>query len=265
MRPAPLPAVERVFWNLAQEQGYERPPGFARWKVVSRVHADPHNPDNGRTVEQYIYNCQRDAFKTAAETLADRKSRYGSGSVELSRWIETQIKVFAQCSGETPFVPPDEPAPDWPLLEQHDRQYQIAAAYFYDGQYLEAASRFGEIGRTADSPWRDLGRYLVGRSLAREATVNENDSVPHLRLALNTYQELAEDPEYLSAFPSVPGQIRRLRTRIDPATVRRELEQRIFDEPVSMSKDDLFDYVYLRQRADPTDPEPSTDYSLLRQ
>ena len=158
VKPEPLPNVERMFWNLVREEGYERPAGFTPWKVVSRVHADPRNPDDGRTVEQYIHNCQRDAFKTAAETLSDRKSQHGSDSIEFSRWIEAQLRVFGQCGGETPFVPPDEPAHDWLPLEQHDRHYQIAAAYFYDGQYLEAASRFGEIARDADSPWRDLAR-----------------------------------------------------------------------------------------------------------
>ena len=169
---------------MAGEQGYQRPAGFWARKLVSHVYTDPRDAGNSRTVEYYIHNCQRDAFKTAEATLLDRKLRYGSSSVQLSRWIEAQIKVFAQCSGETAFVPPEEPASDWLPLEQHDRRYQIAAAYFYNGQYLEAASRFGEMGRTADSPWRDLGRYLVARSLARKATVNENDSAHHLGLAL---------------------------------------------------------------------------------
>jgi len=177
----------------------------------------------------------------------------------LSRWLEAQIQVFAKCSGETAFVPLDEPASNWLPLEQHDRRYQIAAAYFYDGQYLEAASRFEEIGRNADSPWQDLGRYLVGRSLAREATVNENDPRRHLELSLNAYRELADDPEYLADFPSVPGQIRHIRTRIDARAVQSEIEQRIFDDPASVSAEDLFNYVYLRRRASPTDE--ATDYA----
>ena len=110
-----------------------------------------------------------------------------------------QVKVFAQCSGEAGFVPPEDPAPDWLPLERYGREYQIAAAYFYAGQYLEAATRFGDIGRNVDSPWRDLGRYPVGRSLAREAIVNDNDPPRHLGLALTVYGELAEDPAYLAA------------------------------------------------------------------
>ena len=258
-KPTPAHVYEQRFWFMAWEEGYERPAGFWGRKRISRVHPDPGDAGNPRMIAYYIHNCQRDAFKTAEATLSDRKLRYGSGSVQLSRWIEAQIKVFAQCSGETAFVPPEEPASDWLPLEQHDRRYQIAAAYFYNGQYLEAASRFGEIGRTADSPWRNLGRYLVARSLAREATVNENDSAHHLGLALHAFQELADDPAYLAAFPSVSGQIRHIRTLINPTPVRREVERRIIDDPASMSAEDLLDFAYLQRRW-PAAAEGETDY-----
>ena len=258
-KPTPTHVYEQRFWFMAWEEGYERPAGFWGRKRISRVHPDPRDAGNPRMIAYYIHNCQRDAFNTAEATLSDRKLRYGSGSIELSRWIEAQIKVFAQCSGETAFIPPEEPASDWLPLEQHDRRYQIAAAYFYNGQYLEAASRFGEIGRTADSPWRDLGRYLVARSLAREATFNEKDSAGHLALALNAYQELADDPAYLAAFPSVSGQIRHIRTLINPTPVRREVERRIIDDPASMSAEDLLDFAYLQRRW-PAAAEGETDY-----
>ena len=257
--PARAEDYEKQFWLMAREEGYEPPMGFGTRKLFSRVITDPANPGNSRTTSHYVHNCQHDAFKTAWETLSDRKSQYGPGSVELSRWLEAQVQVFAQCSGETAFVPLEEPASNWLPLEQHDRRYQIAAAYFYDGQYLEAVSRFEDIGRNADSPWQDLGRYLVGRALAREATVNGNDPLRHLNLSLNAYQELANEPEYLAAFPSVPGQIIRIRTRIDSAAVQSEIEQRIFDDPASMSAQDLFNYDYLRRRASPT--EEATDYT----
>lgn len=254
----------RMFWRSAQEQGFEGPAEFSPWKLVSRIRADPRNPANTRTVRYYIHNCQYDAFRTAAETLSDRKSRYGAGTVELSRWIEAQMQVFAQCSGEKAFVPPEDPASDWLTLERHDRHYQIAAAYFYDGQYLEAVSRFGQIGRTADSPWRDLGRYLVGRSLAREAIVNGNDPDRHLRLALNAFRELADDPAYLAAFPSVTGQIRYVSAKIDPVAVRHEIERRMIDDPASLSAADLVDYAYLQRGDRPTDTQGATGYERWR-
>ncbi len=257
--PAQAEDYEENFWRIAREEGYEPPAGFRTMKLFSREITDPGDPGNSRTISNYVDNCQHDAFKTAGETLSDRKSRYGSGSVELSRWLEAQVQVFAQCSGATAFVPLEEPASNWLPLEQHDRRYQTAAAYFYDGQYLEAASRFEEIGQNADSPWQDLGRYLVGRALAREAIVNENDPERHLELSLNAYRELANDPEYLADFPSVSGQILHIRTRIDSAAVRSEIEQRIFDDPASMSALDLHNYYYLTRRVRPT--AGTTDYT----
>ena len=235
------------FWEMAAEEGLLRPQGFATWKLVSREYSDPRDPNRTYTVSQYVDNCQPDAFRTAEATLSDRRSRYGSGSVELSRWLEAQGTVFAQCSGEAGLDPPEDPASGWLPLERDDREYQIAAAYFYAGQYLEAASRFGNIGQNVNSPWRDLGRYLVGRSLAREAIVNDNDRARHLGLALNVYRALAEDPAYVKAFPSVPGQIRHIRTRMDPAATRRELELRIIEAPASVTAEEFADYAYLRR------------------
>ena len=130
-------------------------------------------------------------------------------------------------------------------MERHDRLYQIAASYFYNGQHLEAAERFREIGADSASPWRDLGRYLVARSLAREAVVNENDPAHHLQLALDHYRELASDPANLEAFPSLPGQIRYVDARLRPLELRRELERRVIHEPAGLSRGDVRSYAYL--------------------
>jgi len=46
------------------------------------------------------------AIPLFGETLIDRRERYGSGSAELARWIEAQLAVFDQCSGEVAFEPP---------------------------------------------------------------------------------------------------------------------------------------------------------------
>ena len=188
------------------------------FKYVEREHVRKHANGDIRTytVSQFVHNCLEDAFRTAHRTLADRRARYGPGSVELSRWLDAQVKVFDQCDGEAPFEPPEEPGPDWQPLAQHGRRYQIAAAYFYNGQYLEAAARFDKIARTPDSPWRDLGRYLVPRSLAREAIVNDNDRDRNLTLALEAYRELADDPDFVDDFPSVLGQIRHVEAQRDP-------------------------------------------------
>ena len=188
-----------------------------------------------------------------------KSSTLDAGLCRFRRKYEAQLKVFAQCSGEAPFDPPLEPPSEWLPLERHDRHYQIAASYFYNGRYLEAASRFGAIGRTPDSPWRNLGRYLVARSLAREAVVNENDIERHLQLALEHYRELAAEPDYVAAFPSVPGQVRYVEAKLRPVALRHELEQRIVNEPGGVSARDLGVYLHLLRRLDP-EQDPATDF-----
>ena len=224
------------FGDLLHQKGYEFN-RFGRSKLITRI-------TGSNSTRFYIENCQEDAFKVASETFEDRRTRYGSGSPQLARWIEAQIKVFSLCGGQE-YDPPDEPQADWLPLEKHDRRYQIAASYFYHGQYLEAAARFEEIGRTPDSPWRDLGRYLVPRSLVREATVYENEENHYLNLALTKYKELADDAAYLAAFPSVIGQIRHIETRLDALAVVRNLEERIIEHPGTVSNDEMHDYRYL--------------------
>ena len=248
----PAHRLEADFWAAIGEEGYQRPAHFRAARLVSEVVTGGRNDQYSYsyTRSYFVSNCLGDAFKTANETLRDRRARYGAGSIELIRWIEAQIKIFDQCSGEVEFDPPQDPRPEWLPQERYDRQYQIAASYFYNGQHLEAASRFGEIGRTPDSPWRDLGRYLVGRSLAREAVVNENEPERHLQLALARYRELAAEPDYVAAFPSVPGQVRYVEARLRPVALRRELEQRIIDEPREVSLGDLGVYLSLLRRAE---------------
>ena len=264
--PRPAYRLEADFWVALGEDGYQRPAHFRAARLVSEVVTEGRNDQYSYsyTRSYFVYNCLGDAFKAAHETLLDRRARYGAGSVELSRWIEAQIKVFDQCSGEVDFDPPQDPQPEWLPLERYDRQYQIAASYFYNGQHLEAASRFGEIGQTPDSPWRDLGRYLVARSLAREAVVNENDPERHLQLALTRYRELAAEPDYVASFPSVPGQVRYVEARLRPVALRRELEQRIIDEPGEVSRGDLGVYISLLWRAEPAKDTP-TDFETWHQ
>ncbi|MDT8397078.1 MAG: hypothetical protein RQ899_00475 [Pseudomonadales bacterium] len=202
----------------------------------------------------YYQNCQVDAFDTATGTFNARKQLYGSDSVELNRWIDAQLQVFSHCGGDI-FDPPAEPESTWQPLEIQDRQYQIAAAYFYNNRYIEAAERFRAIAADPDSPWQDLGRYLVARSLAREAIINENDVDANLGAALAIYRELAADPEYLAAFPSVTGQIDYLRAQRDPAVVRNDLARHLIESPETADRQVLSELIYLL-RPLLSDPEP---------
>ncbi len=203
----------------------------------------------------WINNCRPDAFKTALVTYLKRRERHGAGSVALNRWVEAQIAVFRQC-GKDEGGAPAEPDPGWLPLERHDRLYQIAAWHFYRQSYLEAARRFESIAETDDSPWQALARYLVPRSLARQAVVHESD-VPHFRTrpnqqgehllkqALDRFESLAADDDYLAEFPSVMSQIMRIRVELDDNTFLGHFERRLIEQPSSVDPFDIRDYEWL--------------------
>ena len=254
----------------AEETGDGHEPGFVEvleadgyvvgelqtWRVVT-----VEELLNGRRVETalWVHNCRPDAFRMARATYVERRARYGMGSVELDRWVRMQIAVFRQC-GEDEGGPPAEPAADWRAVEQHDRRYQLAAWHFYRLGYLEAAARFRAIAQSTDSPWQALARYLVPRSLARHAVVNERmerqgwarkpspGRVRFLEEALAEFERLAADEVYLAEFPSVTNQIMRIRTELDDSAFVGDVERRLIEEPAAMDPIDLRDYDYLADR-----------------
>ncbi|MEM7586717.1 MAG: hypothetical protein AAF560_25230 [Acidobacteriota bacterium] len=129
---------------------------------------------NGRSNYQFFLNCLNDAFANAAETLNARIDRFGAQSPEVRAWLEAQEQVFSNCpSGESI---PEPLGPEWDPLIRADRQYQIAAAHFYATHYEQAAEHFQRIaqdgiardGIDAESPWRGLSAYMVGRALIRD-------------------------------------------------------------------------------------------------
>ena len=228
------------FNRLLDDEGYPRG-RFGSWKTITRT----ETRDGQQLVTRYhIQNCLPDAFRVAGRTFRDRRSRHGSGSPELKRWVDAQIKVFDHCGGDR-FDPPVDPQAGWRRLEKHDRQYQIAASYFYDGQYLEARRRFREIGAIPTSPWSALSLYLAGRSLVRHAKVDERNREIHLSTALAEYRLLAQYRAFLTAYPWILKQIRYVETLLNPIGILNELERKISRSPELASIEDIRDYVYL--------------------
>ena len=130
-------------------------------------------------------NCGDDTFTKAAATVADRAQKFGVGSAAIQDWVSAQDAVFLNCGSadELRWHPPDQPPPPKVLHEpppatlnnallKFDRQYQVAAANFYYGDFATAAGGFEAIAREPESPWRTLAPYLVARSYIRKATLN---------------------------------------------------------------------------------------------
>ncbi len=121
---------------------------------------------------QWVENCHDDAFLNATKTLEQLRKRWGNGDPRTFDWVAAQDRVFSLCSGSGYMADgtigfPDPPNPKMdPLLASH-RRYQIAASYFYTGQYRVASVAFEKIAKEPGSPWREMAPYLVARSLLR--------------------------------------------------------------------------------------------------
>jgi hypothetical protein len=120
--------------------------------------------------DSYV-NCLDDAFRTATLTLAKRSATWGAGSANLKEWAAGQDEVFANCDG-TRTIPGPVTGKD-PLLVA-DRQYQMAAAAFYAGDWDLARRLFDQVAANQNSPWVAMAPYLKARVSIREATLGGN-------------------------------------------------------------------------------------------
>ena len=134
---------------------------------VFRNREKPHEYDS------YV-NCQNDAFETAATTIEVRITQLGVGNAALKQWVEAQDQVFANCS-EGQHIPAELPADDSASLRA-DRQYQIAAANFYSGNFAAAKTLFESIAADAKSPWHVTAPYLIARTSLRKASLGPDET-----------------------------------------------------------------------------------------
>ena len=120
----------------------------------------------------FFPNCTKNAFETAAETLADRISSHSSSDANVINWVTAQDEVFQNCANGKR-TPGDAPAGS-PAWLQKDRAYQKAAAEFYSLDYASAKRDFAEIAQDNSSPWAETADYLVARTLIRQASLSRD-------------------------------------------------------------------------------------------
>lgn len=172
--------------------------GFDSWiaartsfGAVDGYAPDEHLEVNHSTVEyQYedFANCLDDAFASASRTLSSLTGKYGRNDASVIEWTRGQDAVFSNCGDGKPpqfFGPGKPPAPPpaphppavlpagTALWLQQDRAYQIAAAHFYALDFNDALANFRAIAADPASPWSVLSRYLVARTLIREAALGD--------------------------------------------------------------------------------------------
>lgn len=208
------------------------------------VYKEIEQTENGYVFTTFFQNCLPDALATAERTYADRLQRLGEE--ESRRWVEAQAQVFAFCSGEGA-IPEPLPATA-SALARADRDYQIAAAYFYAGNFEESRRRFRAIAEDRASPWNALSRYLVARTLVRQWLL-ETDAREDALRAEASLRELLSDHEMAALHPAAERLLGFVSARIHPEEKRRELAERLTRSQLTTPvRQDLIDYIWLTER-----------------
>lgn len=242
MGPTPPPFAEQhpasEGWLKAREQA-----GVARLVTVA-VYA----PVVKEQPYQVFLNCPDDAFRMAAQTLDALATKYGAGSTAVKDWVVAQDDVFASCDGTALGVPAALDSSD-PLLRA-DRNYQIAAALFYQRRFDEAAAAFNTVANDRGSPWAPYGEYLAARAMVRKATLSTADygklDKEGLRAAQAKLEAVVRDPKTEASRAAAQRLLDYIRFRTEPEKRVVELEQLItLPDPGPDFKQHLWDYVML--------------------
>ncbi|MDA1312889.1 MAG: hypothetical protein O2968_06105 [Acidobacteria bacterium] len=198
---------------------------------------------------QFYLNCPDDAVLTATRTLKNRMTQFGPKSPEVQEWLDAQETVFDNCK-EGAAIPAPAPA-HLPALIKADRNYQIAAAHFYAGNFDEAARRFEAIAADASSPWSGWGRYLAGRCFLRKGTLaadfGEVDATT-LREAEVRFAAVTEDPNLSHLHDSARGLLEYVRVRLQPDQTMKALSSELVKKEASGIEERWRDYDWLLDR-----------------
>jgi hypothetical protein len=217
-------------WNAARA----KVPGFNEPAKID-VYRSREKPNEYET----FLNCQKDAFATASQTLEDKIKKLGADSAQVKDWLGAQDQVFANCS-EGKHIPDA-------VAGNSDRDYQIAAANFYAGDYDTALKGFASIASDAASPWRIQAPYLEARTLIRKASLGTaEEKTASLTAAEEQLQKILSDRKLASQHANAEKLLSVVRLRLHPETRVNELAQSLLvPNRTGKVKQDLADYTIL--------------------
>ncbi len=248
---ANLPGTE-IWWKA--RQGVSDPPAPTEYM-------NPYRTSGSSSPYVYYENCLKSAFVTAASTLADRRQSYGSSSA-FQDWVRAQDQVFANCgNNKNPILPEDSVSGAGELIRA-DRSYQIAAAHFY-AQDLEMAQKlFHAISQDRNSPWAKIGDYMVGRTLLREVSLQNNTAA--LDAARQKFLKIADDPSAGALRASARGLLEHLNAIEHPGGTLQTLSAQLmlphasasFNETLGVARYVLVADTFRDARSQPDIPEP---------
>ena len=217
----------------------------ARQEIFGEDHQLPQIYTERQRGDGYDFfpNCTSNAFEVATETLKDRVASYGADSVDVKTWLDTQDIVFTNCAGGS-HIPTalGEEKPKW---LRKDRDYQLAAAYFYSLNFDEARKRFESIAADVESPWSNIAAYLVGRTFVRQASLTEGETKKReLYEQAEKYLEslIASSGRYVNASQKLLGLVK---YHLRPEERAVELGQLLAGNSDENLRQDLIDYTWL--------------------
>jgi len=208
---------------------------------------------------QIAFNgCNASAFLTAAQTLGTMIGKFGLPSPRVKEWVEAQDQALAECSRKPQATPTPGPEIPQPLttgtpFEQAQRDYQIASAYFYNGNYDAAIAMFNAIAAQPSSPKRQLAPYLVARATIRKATLsgdqNDHSLLAQAEAQLNQIVSTSSDD-------SVKHSAQRLLGFVEAQLHPREREQELagavmLPSPGTAFAQNVSDYIWMLENKSP--------------
>jgi len=225
-----------------------------------QIQTDYYNPSDYSNVQ----NCLNDSFHAAATRLRALVTEVRPESDEVRAWLAAQDQVFANCD-----VAPQEDLRGWngprkpktippalpttaPARATMDRDYQIAAASLYGGDYKEAERRFVVVGGDKASPYRARARYLVARAIVRGAPASPDPPLEYRR-ALSVLDDVVLDPTCAQAHAGAIRYRTLVLSRLQADARIRETSIRLASQHVGSEMEDLLgDYTTLLDK----DPSP---------
>ncbi len=203
----------------------------------------------------YFSNCLPDAFNNATKTLETRIAKYGINE-NVKEWLKGQDTVFAGCEGaKTAPEPSGENFPEW---LRKDREYQIAAAQFYNGDFAGARENFEKIAADGNSVWKTTAKFVAARTLIRQAsfvnssgdeaakTQAENSKKDLLQQAVEKLQNILADNSMSDYHKSAYRLLGLVKYRLIPAERQKELAEILTRPEENLNiYNDLTDYNWL--------------------
>ena len=244
-------------WESSQEQSVKRwlearnkVPGVTAIANIE-VYRNREKPNE---YETYL-NCQKDSFETAADTLAARTKQWGADSAPIKTWVQAQDQVFANCSEGKHLPEPIGAEAD--KLMRADRQYQIAAANFYAGDFDQALAGFQTIASEPSSLWHNAAPYLIARTFLRKASLGaEDQKAASLIESEKQLNKIIGSTELKESHENAHRLLNLVRLRLHPKDVVHELAISLSGKKANPNlKQELWDYTVLLDQFIGDEPE----------